>query len=232
MGSPKVAVMSLWRNDEHRSILDRMNHLTKKSYPNRRYIWVYGDCTDDTQSFLRLYADLAKLEQGIEVQLVQHDTGIQGESKRVVDANRLTRLSQTANAGLAAVRDDDDFLMIHESDLLTPPDLIERFLDNAAQGRCPVAGWPVLNVSGRTLFYDTWAYQDMHGRYFTNAEQRPDRPFQLLKFGSVAMMHGEDARAIRMTDGAFREICEKLVERGRSLWCDPTVTVEQPVSLW
>jgi len=231
MADPKVAVMSLWRNDSERFIKNRMSALLHKTYPNRRYIWVYGDCNDDTDDFLETGVGLAAT-RGIEVELIRHDTGIPGESKRVVDDSRLRRLSQTANAGLAAVREDDDYLMIHESDLITPADVIERFVANANEGRCPIAGWPILKVGGQTLFYDTWAYQDMSGRYFTNYEVAPSAPFQLRKFGSVAMFPAADAREIRMTDGAFREICEKLEGRGHSLWCDPTIIVEQPTELW
>lgn len=229
---PRVAIMSLWRNDVDRQITVRMERLIDKTYRNRRYIWVYGDCDDSTGEILTAAAAEMGRIAGIDIEVVRHDTGISGNTTRCVDISRLLRLSLTANAGFRRLRHDDDYLLIHESDLVTPPDLIERFLTNAANGCCPISGWPTLCVNGNTLFYDTWAYSDMSGRYFSNLEPHPTAVFALRSFGSVAMIHGEDARAITLESEAFREICGKIRANGRTLWCDPSISVVQPTELW
>jgi hypothetical protein len=224
---PRVVMMSLWRNDVQRQLNERVAHLLGKSYPNLRWVWVVGDCEDDTEKHLRALA-LAAWDKSIEI--VRHDTQIAGEEPET----RLRRLSLTANAGFDRVRDDDDYWLIHESDINSPVNLVERFLET---GKCPVAGWPWLGEAGSKTFYDIMAYRK-NGAMFSNNPPysecyRDDELFEVDSFGTVYMFHAQDVRdGLRCEDRAVLEICDGLKERGRRLWVDPTIEVLQPLDLW
>src|SRR3990167_5080034 len=183
MNSPRVVMMSLWRNDAARRVRERAQALLSKTYAAIRWVWVVGDSEDDTLDVL-IEEAARKQDDGRnrEVVIVVHNTGITGN-----DANtRLLRLSRTVNAGLGCVRDDDDLWLIHESDIDSPPDIIERLL---AAGHVPVGAWPTLEVaSGDKIFYDTWAYraggQHFSGRAQFHTVYRPDTPFIVESVGT------------------------------------------------
>jgi len=224
MDNPRVMMLSLWRNDEGRQLPDRIAQLLLKSYPELRWVWVVGDSADGTEERLRRVARTVK---GIEV--VKADTGIVGDEP----GTRMRRLSLTASAGLDRVRPEDDYVLIHESDIISPHDLVERLL---ATGKCPVAGWPVLGGQSGGIFYDTWAYRK-DGRKFSNEPPhhpayRPDQLFEVDGVGTVWMFHAEDVRAgVRCEALAAVELCQKLRARGRRIWVDPTLVVVQPLDL-
>jgi hypothetical protein len=223
---PRVVMISLWRDDELRRLYERTQHLLSKSYANLRWMWLVGDSSDATESMLRNIA----WQSGRDAEIVRADTGIVGEDP----TTRVRRLSVTVNAGFERVRESDEYVLIHESDLISPTDLVERFLET---GKCPIAGWPVLPLDTASLFYDTWAYR-RNGVRFTNdaphhACYRPDECFEVDSVGSVWMMHAEDLRAgVRAERLACVELCEKLRARGRRIWVDPRVQIIQSIDLW
>ena len=143
-------------------------------------------------------------------------------------------MSQTANAGLEQVKPGDSIVGIHESDLITPVDVIQRLL---ATGRMPVAGWPVLMADdGTELFYDTFAYR-ADGQRFTNEPPYHPRvrtePFQVDSVGSCWLMHAEDIRrGLRCRTRAVLDLCADMRQAGRTFWVDPSIRVIQPKDLW
>lgn len=219
---PRVVMMSLWRNDAQRQLDERVAHLLGKSYPNLRWVWVVGDCDDDTEKRLYDWA-IKKIDKDIEI--VRHDTAVIGNEPSI----RLRRLSLTANAGLDRVRPDDDYWLIHESDIRSPVDLVERFLET---NKCPVAGWPWLGDDEFRCFYDTWAYR-IGGKHLDNVTLKPAEGFYADSVGTVWMCHAEDLRAgVRCESAATVELCNKLRERGREIWVEPNIEVVQPYDLW
>ena len=222
-----VAMLSLWRNDANRNLAGRAAHLLRKTHPALRWIWVVGDSTDST------FAQLAELAQGHDVTVVNVVTGIAGEEP----APRLRRLGQTANVWFDFLRATDDYLLLHESDLISPPDVVERFLAHAAAGRCPVAGWPTLTIGGETLFYDIWGYRKDGARFVNrppyHAGYQPDAPFPVDSVGSCWLFHAADVRAgARCGPQAALDLCAALRARGRQHWVDPTLPIVQPPELW
>lgn len=227
---PRVVMCSMWQNDSDRRIVDRVEHLLAKAetYPNLRWLWVVGDSSDDTAE------TLAYLSTGYDVRIVEFTTGIEGEDA----PSRLRRLSATANVYLDSLTGYDEYLLIYESDIQSPSDVVNRLVVHAQAGRCPIAGWPVITLPGHDTpqLYDTWAYRadgqrfgaypDYHKRY------HPDAPFTVDSAGTMMLIDAADAPHIRMTDGAFLDICAGLRAQGRSIWVDPTLTIEQPTDLW
>lgn len=219
----------MWRTDAARRLPDRVEHLLAKleDYPNLRYVWAVGDSADDSEQALR------DLSTGYPVTVIRRDTGIKGDGP----GPRLRRLSLTGNVYFEAVQPTDDYLLIHESDIISPPDLVNRMVGVAQEGYCPLAGWPVLELApGKWVFYDIFCYRRV-GRRFRNeppyhACYRHDRPFEVDSFGTVFLMAATDAPRIRMETQAVLDICEQLRGMGRTLWVDPRIVVEQPHELW
>jgi len=224
-----VAMLSLWRDDVDRRLAERATHLLGKTYPALRWIWVVGDCEDDTETQLRAIAATAAHEDK-SVEIVRHDTGI---VRRTPD-DRFRAAGESMNAALDRVRATDDYVLIHESDLQTSHGVIQQLLKS---DRCPIGGWPYLESCGPSFFYDTWAYR-RDGVRFTNGPPyhrcyRADEPFEVDSVGSVWMMHAADIRAgVRCDAEGCVDLCRGMRVRGRSIWVDPRVSVMQPTDLW
>lgn len=225
MTQPAVVMMSLWRNDARRQLVRRAYHLLDKSYPDLRFVWVVGDSQDKTHEML----SRIKQTSGRDVQLLEINTDIE---------DRLTRLSVSANYGLECVRKTDDYLVIHESDLISPKDVVERFVAHANAGRCPIAGWPTLTIPGRsTVFYDILAYSK-DGRHFENEPTyhpcyRKDIPFEVDSVGSCWMLPTQPILdGVRMQNYATLDLSAEMRNRDYKIWVDPTLIIEQPHELW
>jgi hypothetical protein len=226
---PRVLMVSMWRNDAGRGIEQRAHHLLAKAvhYPNLAWRWIVGDSVDGTAETLR------QLSAGYPVQIVDiGDTGVEGDDH----AANLRRLSLTGNhyfSGAAAF----DYLLIHESDIVSPPNLVNLLVAHAEQGRCPIAAWPTLEIKpGVKVFYDIFCYRK-DGQMFSNhppyhPAYRSDRPFVVDSAGTVLMFHAEDAGEVIMAKQALLDLCWHLRELGRDIWVDPTLEVVQPRSLW
>lgn len=163
---------------------------------------------------------------------------------------RILHLSVIGDMGLsAACMVDADRVLIHESDLFTPVDIVERL---AATPAAVAGGWPVLAGDGtpaelllcegamkwdRQIFYDTWAYRADGQRYKNDPPHHPrhvsDRPYQLDSVGSVALIDAAYLRrGARMFPEGFVGLCDSIRRLGGQVWCDPRVPVVQPVELW
>lgn len=230
MSQPRVVMCSMWRNDADRHLADRVEHLLLKaeSWPNTRFLWLVADSCDNTGELL--YG----LSTGYDnVTILEFRTDVDGDDA----SSRLRRLSQTANRYFENVQPSDDLIVVHESDIASPYDLLPRLITHAQNGYCPIAGWPVLEIRpGATLFYDCWAYRRDGQRFSNHSPYHPcyrsDRPFELDSFGTLFMMDARDAKHIHMNDRAVLDLCRQLKEQGRTLWCDPALKVIQPRELW
>lgn len=233
MRDAAVVLCSMWRNDSHRDLEKRAAHLLSKRGPggSPRLIWVVGDSEDDTYERLR---EFAAGDQRVTV--AAYLTGIHGSDFE----SRLRRLSMTASQWFlmaAAGAKPADYLIVHESDLISPPDVVERLLAHAAAGRRCVAGWPVIRLGAREQFYDTWGYRaggvqfDAWPPY--HAVYRADEPFEVDSFGSVYMLPAKAVEGgVPNWDDGVIGLCAHLRARGERLWVDPTLRIEQPVALW
>jgi hypothetical protein len=212
----------MFMNDAGRNLLGRLDHLTEKTYPNLRWVWLVGDSSDHTEDIIRFYTERTMLD----IEIVRRDTGIAASNPQ----ERVRRMSVTRSAGMDTVREDDDLWLMHESDLITPVDIIERYLGT---GKCPVAGWVTL---GDSIFYDTWAYR-RNGEMFLNwpAPLRPfgNEVFEVDSVGSCWMLDAADIRdGLRCESRDVVELCDKLRQRGRQIWVDPNIPIVQPKELW
>jgi hypothetical protein len=226
MNQPRIAMLSLWRDDADKNLYGRVDHLLNKQAV-ARWVWVVGDCHDNTEQQLRAQVEY---HAGLDIELVVCNTGIEGEDGKT----RVRRLSVTASAGLDRVRPGDDYWVIHESDLRSPRDVVKRFLES---GKDVIAGWPTLDTGGAVMFYDSWAYRK-DGQHFTNtppfhACYHPRELFEVDSVGSCWMLPAAELRAgVRCQEWACVELCQKMKARGRSIWVDPLIEIQQPRELW
>lgn len=224
-----IVVMSLWRNDADRNLRERALHLLSKTSAHHDvgFLWAVGDCDDDTWGQLQQILEEFSFKK--DIMMIRVDTGIVGED---VDTRR-ERSSATATAMFGFIKTyyaQAKYVMLHESDLQSPPDVIDRLL--AAGGGNPCAGWPIIKLNGDTLFYDTWAYRYTGGAYFFAESPRPQHPFNVRGFGSVwvAPLGLVAGRVLKRL--AIRELCEQWWAEDVPMFCGPDVIIEQPVGLW
>lgn len=223
---PQVAMLSLWRNDSDRYLDVRVTMLLSKTYEHLRWVWVVGDSSDDTEERLRYLLAHRYPWSARRVTLVRHDTGIVGEEPET----RLRRLSETANAWWPWVLPSDTHCLLHESDIVSPVDVVQQLL---ATEKCPVAAWPTLGPEPGAIFYDTWAYRK-DGEMFSNHPPyhpcyRPHELFEVDSAGTVLLFHADDIRAgVRCARAGVLDLCRGFKQRGRSVWVEPRLRVVQP----
>lgn len=229
MTLPPVVMCSMFRNDVSRQIVDRAEHLLAKSesYPALRWVWVVGDSTDDTAQTLR------ELSVGYDVRVIDlGDTGIPGNDAE----SCLRRLSVTGNEYFK-YGDGAAYMLIHESDIISPADIVNRLVAHAESSRCPIAAWPTLEIHpGVKCFYDVMAYRKDGVRFRNHPPYHPgyraDRPFTVDSAGTILMFHAEDCGNVIMDKRAILDLCWHLRELGRDIWVDPQLECQQPLSLW
>lgn len=224
-------MISLWRNDAERQIRERMDRLTDRSYPNMRWIWVCGDSDDATATILRDYAAAERTDWAMDIEVIDHNTGVEGMDHQ----SRLKRLSLSLNEALAVIDGYDDYIIVHESDLESPRDLVEQFL---ATEKDYVAGTTWLQLDYGDLFYDIWGFH-AGGKRFTNSPPyhevyRDNELFPVDGVGSCWMFPAQPIRdGLRCYAGATREISAKLREEyDAQWWVAPWIKIRQPKSLW
>lgn len=222
MTLPVTVIMSLWRNDAHRRIHERVEHLLSKvsTKTELRWLWAVGDSTDYTEDILRAYAAVNQ-----RITVVRHDVGVQGEA----NAPSRLRTATTASRMFNDLPADAALALLHESDLHSPHNVVDLLL---ATDKLPIAGWPVIDIGNGEQFYDLYAYRSLHGLNFTPDEPRRPRVFEVGSFGSLWLAPASLVRG-RVLDGrAIVSLCEQWRDEGVKLWVDPRVTVTQPSDLW
>jgi hypothetical protein len=218
--------VSFWRNDVGRDLSARAAHLLAKTYAPLEWVWIVGDSQDTT--YEALDGLLADHPRGDLVTLL--DIGVQPVPQRAVDP-RMWQFSRAAQAGLNAVPSDAEHVLIHESDIESPPDVVECLL--AVEGDV-VGAWPVLG--DRHVFYDTWAYRGLDGDHFTNEwpyhiDAHERHPFEVSSVGTVWRFPAAALRqGLTCTEMGAVELCRGLRAQGYRIWCDPRLVVVQPRS--
>jgi hypothetical protein len=230
--------LSGFKGDISKHLMARVKHLLAKPGIDH-WFWGVRETNDMT------YAYLKQVEGWSEGKVTVSSEEFPAWSERIL------HLSVIGDMGLSvACANDADRVLIHESDLITPVDIVEML--SGTDGSV-VGGWPVLanqstpedlmlypgamRLSMEQAFYDTWAYR-AGGERFTNEPPyhpayRADKPFQLESVGSVALIDASYLRrGARMFPEGFVGLCDSIRALGGTVWCDPTVPVIQPLELW
>lgn len=231
----RIGIMSLWRNDAHRNIEARVAHLALKAGNTAHeisYHWVVGDSSDSTAEDLARFAEVL-MRPALDVEILIVDSGIAGEDT----PTRRCRLSHNASALFAELPEDLDYVLLHESDILSPESIVDQLLDVGPR-HLPCAAWPVMELHGRDVFYDIWAFRDLGGVQFRQVPpyakgwSRTRRPFRVSSFGTVWLAPAGLVRGRVLDEHAIVDLCKQWGEDGVALWCAPRVVVRQPTELW
>ncbi len=224
----RVCIMSLFRNDENRQLEARVQHLTAKAEHTDHevsFLWCVGDSTDATYQGLLPHTLTLAPQQ---VRIVQAESGVgPGEDM----PTRRRRFSSNANALFAVIPEDADYVLLHESDIQSPDNIVDRLFNNFL----PCAAWPVLELNGQDQFYDTWAFRQVDGERFPSWAKAPhagDVPFEVGSFGTVWMAPAPLVRDRVISELCVVDLCRQWSAEGHQLWCDPRIVVRQPAALW
>lgn len=232
-----LAVISFFRNSgrasgQARRFMGQVGTLQRLLDPNYRLrvIAVWGDSKDDTEAALRAGA----AEHNLDLQLVEHHH--RGPVFGSTEApERLRALSKLGNAGLNALRWDDERVLYVESDLLWQASVVEHLL-NVLETNHEVDVVAPLVMAG-DLFYDVWAFRK--GRNPDGSQRRfspfppffPElngKPLEVDSMGSCLVMHGSVARTARMHDYGLVDFCASARFHGFHLFVDPRVSIHHP----
>jgi hypothetical protein len=233
----KTIGLAGFKGDVGKHIKRRVHHLLEKTGVDH-WFWGVREDKDMTLDYLKQ---------------IERTTGRVTVSVEEFPAwsNRILHLSVIGDLGLsAACMADADRVLIHESDLMTHPDIVERL---AATEGSVVGGWPVLagddtpdelmlyqgamRLDTPGVFYDTWGYRAGGVRFKNQPPHHevhtPGSPYHLDSVGSVALIDAAYLRrGARMFPEGFVGLCGAVRSLGGTVWCDPRIPVVQPLELW
>lgn len=251
----KTIGISAWKGDAGRHLARRALHLIDKQGVDA-WIWIVRRVNDCTDKMLEWVAEHSSVQIGLIVESWE------------APEDRLVRCSLVGDVAInAAIMRGAERVLIHESDLISPDDVVPRLAAvlDGGERRAVAGGWPCLasvgmdesldlyggamrlgrhmqlNVEGQKpaepFFYDTWGYRHEGVRFASvppySPCYRPDEPFRLDTVGSVALI---DARYLqlgaRMEHEGFVNLCVRIRQQGGEVWCDPKITINQPLELW
>lgn len=236
----KILGLSLWYADAGKHLAERAENLLGKVGVDR-WIWSVRPSNDPTADLLRFMA--GTVSKPVEIVSEPHEQ----------PRERIERLSKAGDMLLDLVK-DEDWVVWHESDLLTYPTVATDLLRAAeSSGADVVGGWPVLSHDDRhptlkirgtpvqmklpcSIMYDTLAYR-MNGQKFTNnPPYHPDiKPGwnRMDSVGSVMLVRGDYIRRGARMDGyGVMRLCDNVRRLGGWVTYDESVPVVQPVEHW
>ena len=225
--------MSLWRNDEDRKLEARVQHLAAKAEHTDHtvsYLWLVGDSTDNTYRDLIVYG-LRHVSH--EVRITKAESGVPaGEDT----PTRRRRFSANANDLFSRIPEDkgDDYVLLHESDIQSPPDLVDRLLAHLSElrERSAIAAWPVMELDGVDVFYDIWAFRRLNGLHFKQSAKSRHSRMEVSSFGTVWMAPAFLVRDRTISEDCVVNLCAQWRREGVKLWTAADVVVRQPTALW
>ena len=233
---PRVVIYSHWCNDIPNRLDQRVTSLLDKSYPNRRYLWNVCDSSDDTAWFLRQRAASAD----VDITVVERETGLENSDA----VARLKRLSATMTHGFKEILESDDLLIFHESDLVSPYDLIERMLSDispTAVMDVVVGTFPycpsVAHTGDHPFFFDTWGcLPEGSGLMFANTYPywkhfQWSRTLKMHTVGSCWLTPTWFAKDLHIERLACIEMSRKAASQGLPIVMNTSIRVAQDPDL-
>jgi hypothetical protein len=241
----QIAMMSMFMN-EGDDLQAKAEHVLSKASASEhvvRFIWVVAklkNCEDTTLSRLAAIVTEYRDRTGepCNVSIVSASSSIPHNAKSL--AERLVRLSDHQRAALEMLRKTDDYMIIHECDLISPPDVIDRLVKlSEDRDGAVTAGWPVIKlpgVLGKYQFYDTWAYRRGGEMLSPHPPYCPGFTGEVFEVESVGSVWCSPASCYLETTTAWPygsacvEMCDGLRILGRRIYVDPTLRIVQPFS--
>ena len=240
-----VVLFSMFMKEDPGTLQRKIGHLFSKAEHSEhdiRFLWVVGKVEgDDTTSMVISTIDThrKKTKKSYPVEVVTASSPVSWNTELLRE--RLVRLSDHVRPGLECLKKEDDYLIIHESDLKSQDDIIDNLVSLSLERDGAItAGWPVIKFRYHTeMFYDTWGYKK-DGKNFSNDLSRPypgydGKVVELDSVGSVwcspIYPFINSRSAWPYTNGAV-EMCQGLKDMGLRIFADPGLVIRQPVQSW
>lgn len=234
-----VAILSLFRNAERTGQVARFMAQAaamRDDFVSRgdrvRVIAVWGDCVDRTEQAL---IDAA-LDHNMALTLVEHTHGGPEFGSTEAPA-RLVALSAVINAGLEAVRNQDDAVFYVESDLVWEPATVRGLLASLREGAADLIAplvYAGTDGNGRPVFYDVFCYRKNGERFgpFHPYHGELDHGGALTPVdcvGSAFVMSGMVGRDCRIGNAqALMGLCADAWAKGYRVAVDAQMSVVHP----
>lgn len=196
----------------------------KWNYPAHKlwHICVEGDSTDNTPQELRRIAT-----QDNRYIIIKKDFGTK-HYPSIIHPIRMRILATSWNIALeAAIARQVDYIMILDSDLITPPNLLLRLLRH----NVPAVA-PLLLLENSNRFRDTWGYFGNKTHFTERYPYHKDFKHGLFQIESVG---APLIKSKIITEGArfdcvdeIRGLCRNIRERGHSIYIDGTTSIWHP----
>jgi len=188
---------------------------------------IEGHSTDDTFDRLnRLKNEFPNLyvfkDEGEAVQVASNE-----------NPDRFLALSRIGNQILSKVdlSKNYDYLLWVESDLVIPPNLIERLIETSKKYPAPniIAPSAQILADGFVLFYDTWGFRYPGGKRWTNYIFPRDGRFIMDSIGSCALIDMDLMRkGLNFGTGCFVQLCNTARTWGATIVADCYTTIYHP----
>lgn len=142
-----------------------------------------------------------------------------------VHPTRFACLANTINPILDKIEKDNyDFIMFLDSDLIPPSNLVDLLLTNGVDMVSPL-------IMAGPSFYDIWGYRHPDGRNFGPSISWIKTPelIRLQSAGGCILFKGDVLKLSRLTkEEAIVGFCKEAGYAGYQLWLDPTIVVYHP----
>lgn len=238
----KINICSLFRDSEiwHGRLISQTSRFFSQLTQQRltdgieigKVVCIYTYSEDDT---------LKKLEQeknkGIfDVEIIEHGSNY-GAVKSIVNQERLRELSSCGNVALESAKDDCDYIMFCESDLiiydiflLSKLFLAFDKIDN-------------LGIIAPLIFLDTnylWQYDSFIFRSDNGSQWKNNYPFSydfnkypqfvpMSSVGSCTLIKADLIRSgVSFKDNAYLNLCKEIREKNHKVYCDKRSFVYHP----
>jgi len=192
-----------------------------------------GDSQDNTQDVLNEYANRNK-----NIHLIQKGATYNAVSS-TEDPNRIASLSRLGSTVIDAAKDQCEYVLFVESDLILPPNLLVYCFDAMLNHNLENPGIisPIPLLENQNVFYDTWGFRNLDGsRWNSHPPYHPvlaqhDRFIPMSSIGSCALIKGEALRqGANFYEGAFVEMCRRVRELGYNIYADKAQSIRHPAS--
>ena len=211
---PNVAIYSLFRDDGEGYVKSYFERIARLTYTNKRLYLVEGDSEIPTYDYLQKY-----VTDGIK--LTKLDTGI--DRFTLSRKHRLMTLSLTANQALDMIAADRwaDKILLLESDIDYPPDLIENLIN--------IDGIVAPTIKRDGLFYDLWAFRYKDEKHVSQAPKCDGGLLEMSSVGSVVMYPAEIIYdGVRFAEKAIVGLCQTGRDLGYKVYWNQDVEVQHP----
>lgn len=121
---PKIAIGCPCRNRAW-ILPDYLKALESINYPNKQYIFVENDSTDDTLDILQ---EFKFKHESTQLDMLRHTADVPGEGRNEYSQNEYKNLCEIRNYFIERflVMTDADFLFSVDSDIIVPPDILDE----------------------------------------------------------------------------------------------------------